>query len=225
MSLISARPGCLAVTPMFLAALIAWGCSAPNAARQEAAPQLGAAGSTAAVIAQPGAPGASTRIFESAEDVDLQRPEHTPADTHFMQGMIHHHQQAVEMSALVPDRTARRDVRLLGKRIDTSQESEIALMRDWLERRGEATDTEHMHMPGMLSPAQMDELRRSTGREFDRLFLTWMIMHHEGALTMVGNLFAVRGAAQDHDIFRFASDVDADQRAEISRMRTMLENN
>ena len=206
-------------------ALLLWGCASPHAARQEAGLPSGSSGSDGSVVMQPGAPGASTRVFESAEDIELQRPPHTAADTHFMQGMIHHHAQALEMSELVPERTARRDVRMLGKRIHVSQASEIALMRDWLERRGEETHAARMHMPGMLSAAQMDELQSASGRDFDSLFLTYMIMHHEGAITMVRDLFASPGAAADQIVSEFATDVDMDQRAEIARMRAMLANN
>ena len=181
-------------------------------------------GSSPAIV-QPGAPGSTSTVFETAADLELKRPEHTPADTHFMQGMIHHHAQALEMAALVPTRTAREDVKLLAYRIDVSQESEIGLMKDWLKRRGEATETAHMHMAGMLSPGQMNELREAKGREFDRLFLTYMIQHHEGALSMVTDLFASKGAGLDQDIFRFATDVDSDQRMEITRMQNMLSNN
>jgi len=204
-----------------LAILLLGGCAATEPTAERSSQPT----SSSAAIVQPGAPGTSSTVFETAADLELQRPQHTPADTHFMQGMIHHHAQALEMAALVPTRTAREDVKLLAYRIDVSQESEIALMKDWLSRRGEATETAHMHMAGMLSPSQMKELRESTGREFDRLFLTYMIQHHEGALSMVTDLFASRGAGQDQDIFRFATDVDSDQRMEITRMQNMLSNN
>lgn len=158
------------------------------------------------------------------------------ADVAFMQGMIAHHAQAVTMAALIPSRTSRRDVQLLGERIAVSQKDEIALMQHWLERVHERVPApaEHAHhagmpmlgdtlMPGMLTAEQMNQLAGAKGDEFDRLFLRGMIQHHGGALTMVARLFASQGAAQDPDVFRFASDVDADQRAEIARMQTLLD--
>ena len=149
-----------------------------------------------------------------------------------MQHMIEHHAQALAMTALVPARAANDTLRLMAQRIDVSQRDEIARMRQWLLKRGESVPAiggEHAHhstsggppMPGMLSPAELARLSESTGAEFDRLFLEYMIRHHEGALVMVSELFATRGAGQELDIFRFASDVDADQRAEIQRMRRM----
>ena len=141
-----------------------------------------------------------------------------------MQQMIPHHEQALEMIALVADRTENRDIRLMAQRIDVSQQDEIAMMRQWLKSHGE--ETPHHHgghlMPGMLNPAEMARLEKARGEEFDRLFLEFMISHHEGALAMVRNLFASEGAAENSEIFRFASDVDADQRAEIRRMQSVL---
>ncbi len=146
-----------------------------------------------------------------------------------MQDMIGHHAQAVEMVALIADRTARDEMRLLGKRIALSQSDEIALMRQWLEARGQAAPSEHAHhlpgaklMPGMLSADQMERLAASKGAEFDRLFLEGMITHHSGALTMVRELLATPGAGQDVELFSFTADVDADQRMEIDRMSAML---
>ena len=153
----------------------------------------------------------------------------TPADVRFMQGMIGHHAQALEMTALVPSRTARQDLKTLAMRIDVSQADEIKLMERWLQARGQnvpGPHAMHMHgatlMPGMLTPEQMSALTAAKGAAFDRLFLEGMIQHHGGALTMVHDLFATPGAGQEADIFGFASDVDADQRAEIDRMRSML---
>jgi uncharacterized protein (DUF305 family) len=161
-----------------------------------------------------------------------------------MQHMIAHHAQALAMTSLVRSRTTRDDMRLLAERIDVSQQSEISMMQRWLGERGEdvpnvgAGGSHHEMaghdmsmpamaasgslMPGMLTPAQMDALARASGPEFDRLFLQGMIRHHEGALVMVADLFATQGAGQESEIFRFASDVDADQRAEIGRMRALL---
>jgi uncharacterized protein (DUF305 family) len=166
-------------------------------------------------------------------------PGHTAADVRFMQGMIVHHAQAVEMTALVPARSARADVRRLAARIAVSQEDEMAQMRQWLENRDEAVPevpgpdgphAQHGHhgdahelMPGMLDAAAMARLRAATGAEFDRLFLEGMIRHHEGALIMVAELLATDGAAQEPEIFQFASHVESDQRIEIERMRRLLE--
>lgn len=207
-----------------------------------------------AVIVQPGAPGSDITIIESADDLALGSRVYTEADVAFMQGMIHHHAQAVEMVDLIESRSTARDLIMLGKRIEVSQQSEIKMMANWLRERGEdvpamadpaylasmsysrmdhATHAAHMQemshgsgetmMPGMLSPEQMQQLRDSNGTEFYRLWVTFMIQHHEGALTMVEHLFTQPGAAQDQDIFHFASEVDIDQRIEILRMRQMLE--
>jgi uncharacterized protein (DUF305 family) len=143
--------------------------------------------------------------------------------------MIGHHAQALEMAALLPERSRREDMRLLAKRIEVSQGDEIQMMRQWLEARGQEIPGAHAHhasgaplMPGMLTPDEMRRLAASSGDEFDRLFLEMMIKHHEGALVMVKELLAQPGAAQDSDIFAFASDVEADQTIEIERMRAML---
>jgi uncharacterized protein (DUF305 family) len=152
--------------------------------------------------------------------------------------MIHHHAQALAMTALVPSRTTREQIRLLAQRIEVSQRDEIRLMQHWLESHHEEAPSadpqsmQHMHhgaghemmmMPGMLTDEEMARLAAASGPEFDRLFLQFMIRHHEGALTMVGQLFGTPGAGQNTDIFRVASDVEADQRAEIARMRALLD--
>jgi uncharacterized protein (DUF305 family) len=189
---------------------------------------------------QPGAPGEPTREVDGLAVSQLQSA-HTKADVDFMQGMIHHHLQALEMTALVPDRSARADVQTLARRIESSQDSEIALMVRWLETRGEevppthdddhrhhAGDHQHHHdhhralMPGMLTPAQMAELAGTSGEAFDRLFLEFMIFHHEGTRIMVDELFSSEGGGQEPAVFDFASHVDSDQRIEIARMRSML---
>ena len=160
---------------------------------------------------------------------DTGRPRYTAADVRFMQGMIEHHAQAVTMAALVAGRSSRQDVRLLARKIDVSQQDDIAMMRRWLGERHEGVpelEAGHEHhdlMPGMLTPEEMTQLAKASGAEFDRLFLQGMIKHHEGALTMVAALFARSGAGQEPQLFGFASDVDADQRAEIRRMRAMLD--
>lgn len=156
---------------------------------------------------------------------------HTEAEVRFFQGMIHHHAQAVEMTDLVEARTDSRGLRLLAERIAVSQADEMAWMTRWLADRAPApAHDDHTHhgaghqelMPGMLTPEEMAALAGATGAEFDRLFLEGMIRHHEGALVMVADLFATPGAAQATEVYQFASDVDADQRADISRMRAML---
>lgn len=154
-----------------------------------------------------------------------------------MQGMIMHHAQAVEMTALIGSHTKNRGLRLLGARISKSQSEEIKFMKRWLGVRGEPVSmpmpempnmpgmdmsSRQMLMPGMLTPEQMDALRKAEGAEFDRLFLTGMIQHHNGALIMVRELFDTAGAGQDAELFNFATDVDSGQRAEIRIMRNML---
>lgn len=153
-----------------------------------------------------------------------------------MQGMIMHHAQAVEMTALIPSHTENKDLRSLGARISSSQSDEIKFMKRWLAARGEPIsmsmpgmknmDTSGHPMalmPGMLTPEQMEALRKAKGDEFDHLFLTGMIQHHNGALTMVKDLFNTAGAGQDAELFNFATDVDSGQRAEIRIMQGMLE--
>jgi len=180
-------------------------------------------------IVRPGAPGQGSQVVTAA-DVGAPHP-HTAADVRFMQDMVIHHIQAIEMSSLIRDRAASPDILLLGQRISVSQQDEIAIARRWLEDREEAVPDMHaahdhgaMHhdMPGMLSAAQMEQLAAASGREFDILFLAAMIQHHEGALTMVAELFDSPGAAQEDEVFQFASHVEADQRIEIARMHRML---
>ncbi|HEY0023749.1 MAG TPA: DUF305 domain-containing protein [Longimicrobium sp.] len=153
---------------------------------------------------------------------------YSEADVRFLQMMIPHHAQALEMTALVPSRSTRQDVRLTAQRIDLSQQDEIAMMQRWLRARRVEAQAEHQHgaghahMPGMLTPQEMERLRAASGAEFDRLFLEYMIRHHEGALAMVAELFATPGAGQEPELFSMASEVDSDQRMEIARMRAML---
>jgi uncharacterized protein (DUF305 family) len=180
-------------------------------------------------IVQPGAPGESSRVIAVEKAVDLSQVQYTDADVRFMQGMIGHHAQALEMTALLTSRSSRPEMRMLAMRIDVSQADEIAMMQSWLRVRGQTQPDPHAHhaqgaalMPGMLTQEEMARLGEVNGRDFDRLFLESMIRHHEGALLMVEQLFAQPGAGQDSEIFSFASDVDADQRMEIQRMGTML---
>ena len=154
------------------------------------------------------------------------RIHYTAADVQFIQGMIGHHGQAVEMTGLLATHTASEEMRKLGQRIALSQQDEIKMMQRWLEVRGQESPgphAMHMLMPGMLTPEEMDRLANARGREFDGLFLEGMIKHHAGALTMVEELFSHAGAGQEPDIFAFASEVDADQRMEIDRMAAMLQ--
>jgi uncharacterized protein (DUF305 family) len=156
------------------------------------------------------------------------RPRANDADVRFMHGMIAHHAQALEMTALVPGRATRADLGLLAERIEVSQRDEIALMRRWLRARGQDTAAahghhHHAHGAGMLSPEEMARLGRATGADFDRLFLELMIRHHEGAVEMVRELFASPGAGQDTEIYQIAADVESDQLVEIARMRRMLQ--
>ena len=154
-------------------------------------------------------------------------PGFTAADVRFMQGMIPHHAQAIEMARLAGPRGAGSRVLQLALKIDISQRDEIKFMQRWLDERKQAVpDSAHLHMmvmPGMLTPAQLAELERARGTDFDKLFLAFMIQHHQGALAMVDELLASPGAAQDSDIFRFVTDVDADQSAEIDLMGAMLD--
>ncbi len=179
-------------------------------------------------IIQPGAPGQANRVISREAATDLSKVQATPADVKFMQGMIGHHAQALEMTALIADRTAREDMKMLGQRIAVSQADEMAMMRTWLTKRGQEVPAEHAHhthegfMPGMLTAEQMAELAAAKGPAFDELFLKGMIQHHAGALTMVDDLFKTPGAGQEGDINAFAADVDSDQRMEIDRMRAML---
>jgi uncharacterized protein (DUF305 family) len=183
-----------------------------------------------APVVQPGAPGqATTTRPAAARAAGPAAPAAHAADIAFMQGMIHHHLQALEMTALLRTRTAREDMKLLAQRIDVSQTDEIRMMRTWLTDRGLTVEVDHIAhgremamMPGMLSREQMAALEKARGAEFDRLFLAGMIQHHEGALVMVEELFRTPGAGQESVIFDFASHVDVDQKMEISRMRRML---
>ena len=197
---------------------------------------------SAPVVVQPGAPGQPTRTLPPSTRAIL--PPRSPADVKFMQGMIMHHAQAVEMTALIESHTVNKNLRSLGARISNSQSDEIKFMERWLETRGEpispmmpekngmdmsghSTHSGHSMpmtglMPGMLTAKQMEALKKAKGEEFDRLFLTGMIQHHAGALIMVKDLFDTAGAGQDAELFNFATDVDSGQRAEIRIMQNML---
>jgi uncharacterized protein (DUF305 family) len=217
-------------------ALLCW--SAAVFASQEAVEQ-----SVPAPIVQPGAPGQNSKILPPGTVIPVPGP--TEADTKFMQGMIHHHAQAVEMTALMPARTKNKALLAFGKRISISQTDEINYMKQWLDDRGQAVPIEHDQMahmghmpgmdhsghmdmssmpmmPGMLTPEQMNALAKASGPAFDHLFLTGMIQHHNGALIMVQQLFETPGAGQDSQLFDFATDVENTQTAEINIMKGML---
>lgn len=200
---------------------------------------LAIAGGTLALAASPGA------AQDSAATHQGPRPPAratAAADLAFVRGMIHHHAQAIEMSALIATRTTRRELHLLGERITVSQRDEIAMMEQWLRDHGPSTadsalggrtppvahaghaahEAPDALMPGMLTPAEMRALAAASGTAFDRRFLEGMIQHHQGALSMVRALLAQPGAARQPQLYEFASDIDADQRAEIARMRALL---
>ena len=183
------------------------------------------------VVVQPGAPGEPSKTLPPSTRPTV--PHLSQADVDFMQGMIMHHSQAVEMTAMIPSHTENKDVQSLGAKISSSQMDEINFMKRWLVARHEpvsmampdmdASGQSMAPMPGMLTTAQMAALRRAKDAEFDRLFLAGMIQHHNGALIMVKDLFDTPGAGQDADLFNFATDADNTQRAEIRIMQDMLE--
>ena len=179
-------------------------------------------------IVQPGAPGEPSRIVDRDAVARLDYPTHTAADVRFMQGMIAHHRQAIEMTDLLESRTNNDSMRKLAERLEVSQIDEIRMMTDWLEARSAEPPAEHAHhdpsmrMPGMLTSEEMSRLAAAKGTAFDRLFLESMIRHHEGAIVMVRELFATPGAGQASDVYTFATDVEADQKMEIARMAAML---
>lgn len=197
------------------------------------------AGAPQTPIFNPGAPGAAARVVSADEAVALSRTGFVEADVQFMQHMIVHHAQAVEMVELLATRGASEAVRRLGQRIALSQKAEMALMEEWLATRGlpaTAIDPHAGHhgpdhrpadptipvMSGMLSPAQMATLAAADGPAFDRLFLEGMIVHHRGALGMVEALLDDPDAGEDPMLSDFASSVTADQSAEILRMQSIL---
>jgi len=206
--------------PLLVAMAIAACAGATRAAAQNLSP--GAEKSEIAAIARARA--------------DSVRHPYTAADVHFMSSMISHHAQAIVMSKWAPTHGASASVQTLAARIINAQQDEIATMRQWLRDRlqpvPEASATgmkmmmdgieQEMLMPGMLTETQMKQLDAARGPEFDRLFLTFMIQHHSGAVSMVKDLFDTYGAGQDEVVFKFASDVNVDQSTEIARMQKML---
>jgi uncharacterized protein (DUF305 family) len=206
--------------------LLLAGCGDKSAA-EEAAPE------TAPNIVQPGAPGQGSRTLSAEEFSKIEAPTFVDADVLLMQGMIHHHAQALRMTALAPKGAAGSEIPLLAERMDISQKSEIEQMQRWLRDRGQDVPVLHaahghahgvgagMMMPGMLTEQQLRRLARARGQEFNKLFLTFMIRHHQGALTMVEQLYAANGGTEPESD-AFARHVDADQRIEIARMQGLL---
>ena len=199
---------------------------------------MAASAQQSAPIVQPGAPGQPGKLLTEAT---AGTPPRAPfnADVEFMQGMIMHHSQAVDMVALLRTRGKSPALKSFGEKISISQTDEIGFMKRWLESRGKpaAMEMDHSHMsaadmknmnmnmlmPGMLTPQQMSALAKARGAQFDHLFLTGMIQHHGGALTMVDGLFNTPGAGQDPVLFDFATDIENTQSAEIKIMRGMLD--
>lgn len=191
-----------------------------------------AQGETAPNIVQPGAPGEPSRTLSPEELQELEPPAHTDADVDFVQGMIHHHAQALWMTGLVPKRETSDALRALALRMDDSQQFEVEQMRKWLQVRGEpAPELHRIHghahglglrpMPGMLDRDQVAQLRDAKGEEFERLFLRFMIQHHRGALEMVEQLYAGDGGLEP-EIDALARHIDSDQQIEIGRMEQLL---
>ena len=220
-------------TPRFVVAIVVLSAAAALSAQTGPTP--------APSIVQPGAPGTVNKTLskDTATASEAPKPP-SKADVDFMQGMIMHHNQAVEMTEMLKTRTKDPAIQELGKKIDVSQTDEMRWMKQWLTDRGFPVSADPMAgmdmkgmdmkdmdmsmpmMPGMLTAAQMDALRKASGPRFDHLFLTGMIQHHTGALQMVKDLFANPGAGQDPQLFDFANDVDNTQQAEIDIMRHML---
>lgn len=186
----------------------------------------------APAIVQPGAPGEPARTLSAEELAEIAPPRYTRVDVRFMQGMIHHHAQALLMTSWVPDRAESEDVKLLARRMELSQESEVEQMQAWLDERGQEvplTHIPHGHAhgpggwmaPGMLTRDDLDRLEAAEGAAFDRLFLEQMIVHHEGALTMVEELYEANGG-QEPEVDAFARHVVSDQEIEIGRMQALL---
>jgi uncharacterized protein (DUF305 family) len=211
-------------------------CSRSSTASLFLLSAIAASAQQSAPIVQPGAPGQPGKLLT---EVTARTPRKAPfnADIEFMQGMIMHHSQAVDMVALLRTRGKSPVLKSFGEKISISQTDEIGFMKRWLEERGKpatmqmdhskmsAADMKNMNMlmPGMLTPQQMSALSKARGAQFDRLFLTGMIQHHGGALTMVADLFNTAGAGQDPVLFDFATDIENTQSAEIKIMRGMLD--
>ncbi|MGF9763704.1 DUF305 domain-containing protein [Microvirga sp. 0TCS3.31] len=195
----------------------------------------------AAPVVQLGGPGEEGKTLSPDEAEAIEEPTWTDADVEFVQMMLPHHQQALEMTALVEDRAADPDLAQLAERIEVSQQDEIALLEEWLSERGEMVSGMHgehgghgdhgeqgdqggghQDMPGMLTPAQLDQLARAEGGRFDRLFLQGMIRHHEGAVVMVETLLTGGEGGQESEVFQLASHIGTDQQVEIAAMKERL---
>jgi uncharacterized protein (DUF305 family) len=179
-------------------------------------------------VVQLGGPGQDNRALDEDEQLVIPEVAHIPADADFVRLMLPHHAQALVMTAYVPERTQNRGIRLLAERMQLSQDDEIALMERWLQERSEPVrDPEGMHdehdaaMAGMLTGAELAQLETASGAEFDRLFLEFMIRHHEGALDMIADLYAA-GGAQEPSLGEMARHIESDQNIEIARMQSML---
>ena len=212
------RPPLSAAAVLAAGALALTGCSSDEDAE--------AAASDARVV-QLGAPGETNRELSPEEIEALELPEASEEDVAFVQGMVPHHEQALQMTSLVPDRAANERIVLFAERMDISQKDEIRLMQDWLVARGDIFgDEDHHHsgelMPGMLTEEEMAALRAAEGEEFDQLFLEGMIGHHLGAIQMVEDLLGSDGGGSDPEIFQLAQHIDSDQRIEIDRMQQLL---
>ena len=216
-----------APVPAAALAVLLVGAGCTSSAPEEVSPT-----GTAPVV-QLGAPGESNRVLgpDEVEDLANQGPEPSESDIAFVRDMVPHHQQALEMTALAESNGAGRDVSLLAERMRVSQTDEVAQLEQWLvdrgplppDDRGRHTGGHAALMPGMLTDAQMAALAAARGPEFDRLFLTSMISHHQGALTMVEDLLSRPDGARDLWVGQFARGVDSDQRIEIARMWTVLQ--
>jgi len=223
------------LSALMIPVLIAGGCAAGSGTSVEGP----AAGSDmAAADIDPSGREEQERLEALYWDrVQEARDRFTDADVHFMSAMIGHHAQALMMTGLAPDRASDPSVHTLAARIRSSQRDEIMIMQQWLRDRGQEVPEFHVEgttlvlhgshrhgdMAGMLSDEQLAELERSTGTDFDRLFLQYMIMHHRGVVGMVHTLFSTAGAGEDPEVFRFASDVQVDQTTEVARMERMLQ--
>jgi uncharacterized protein (DUF305 family) len=200
-----------------LIALMLTGCSSSDDAAEN----------TTRVV-QIGAPGETNRVLGPDEVAALETPGYTDGDVEFVQGMIHHHQQALEMIALVDERAGRSDLPLLATRMEVSQRDEITQLETWLVERDEEVPDDHNHddaaelMPGMLTAEQLAQLEAASGTHFDALFLQYMIGHHEGAVMMVEELLTAGFGGQEPQVFQLAQNVEIDQQVEIARMKSVL---
>lgn len=211
------RPGgTTAALAVLVLALV--GCTSDSEPEEAAAP-----------VVQLGAPGEANTTLSPEEAESIDAPAYTDADIAFVQGMIPHHQQALEMTALVGDRADDPDLTAIAERIEVSQVAEIDQLEGWLTARGESVsgmhaghgDGEH-GMPGMLTPQEMDRLERASGPRFDRLFLLGMIRHHEGAVLMVESLLTEGEGGQESEVFQLAGHIGSDQQVEIAAMKRKL---